>query len=198
MVFQAILESETLRFTCEQPDNTSLRLKLASTPPNTPEQIWDYAELCCFSRQIPWKPESGAFREITCSEDAYGIIVLAETDLFRIRDHFSFHRNMLQINREWTILKDAEKIVLGTRFPLTCDPKEKITLPSVIYNDNPGSAPERLVPHLPSAPGDALVVEEHRLPIPGINREWQLADGSFCGLTLFTTPSQTPTGERSN
>lgn len=195
MVFQAILACKNLRFTCEQADTTSLRLKLASTASNLPEQTWDYAGLCCFSRQTPWEPESCTFREITCSEDAYGINVLAETDLFRIRDHFSFRHNMLQINREWTMLKDAEKIVLGTRIPLTCDLKEKITLPGVIYNDNPGAAPERLVPHLPSDPGDALVVEEHRLPIPGINREWQLPDGSFHSLTLFTLPTQTPAGE---
>lgn len=95
MVFQAILACKNLRFTCEQADKTSLRLKLASTASNLPEQTWDYAGLCCFSRQTPWEPESCTFREITCSEDAYGINVLAETDLFRIRDHFSFRHNML-------------------------------------------------------------------------------------------------------
>ncbi|MHB9140050.1 MAG: glycoside hydrolase family protein, partial [Victivallaceae bacterium] len=85
-------------------------------------------------------------------------------------------------------------LALGIRLPAGNGIKEKITIPHVIYNDNPAAAPDRLVPHLRKEPGYALVAEEHRLPIPAVNVEWMSAD-KFLSLTMFSVPSQTPGGE---
>ena len=53
------------------------------------------------------------------------------------------------------------------------DAPQKVTIPHVIYNDNPSADPERIVPHIGKEPGKGVIVEEHRLPIPGVNLEWK-------------------------
>ena len=49
----------------------------------------------------------------------------------------------------------------------------QITLPGLIYNDNPSADPARAVPRIGPAPGGGFVAEEDRLPIPGANLEWR-------------------------
>lgn len=195
MKFQATIQCKDMRFTCEQPDAATLILKFSKSQHETPQLVCNYADLCCFSNKKPWNLKSATFHSLSCSSGPYGIDVCAETADFRICDHFSFRNGFLQIIRSWTMLRDMQNLVLGTRFTAGSGKREKITLPGVLYNDNPGAAPERLVPHLPGPAGAALVVEEHRLPIPGINVEWEQQDGSLCGLTIFSRPSQRPDGE---
>ncbi|MFF0342368.1 hypothetical protein [Kribbella sp. NPDC004875] len=49
----------------------------------------------------------------------------------------------------------------------------QVTLPGLIYNDNPSADPARAVPRVGPAPGGGFVAEEDRLPIPGVNLEWR-------------------------
>jgi len=49
----------------------------------------------------------------------------------------------------------------------------QLTVPGVIYNDNPSADPARAVPRIGPAPGGGFVAEEDRLPIPGVNLEWR-------------------------
>lgn len=65
--------------------------------------------------------------------------------------------------------------------------KNKMTLPHIIYNDNPSAAPENIVPHIGDVVGEGIIVEEHRLPIPGVNAEWTV-NGNHHYMTLFLIP----------
>ncbi|WP_432879050.1 hypothetical protein ACQPYH_32195 [Kribbella sp. CA-245084] len=49
----------------------------------------------------------------------------------------------------------------------------QLTMPGLIYNDNPSADPTRAVPRVGPAPGGGFVAEEDRLPIPGVNLEWR-------------------------
>ncbi len=71
--------------------------------------------------------------------------------------------------------------------------KNKITIPHMIYNDNPSADPERIVPHIGEETGGGIIVEEHRLPIPAVNAEWE-QDGGRYYVTLLSLP-QVVTGD---
>jgi hypothetical protein len=62
-----------------------------------------------------------------------------------------------------------------------------ITLPGLIYNDNPSADPARPVPRVGPTPGGGFIAEEDRLPIPGANLEWREGKGRR-QLSLFTIP----------
>lgn len=71
--------------------------------------------------------------------------------------------------------------------------KNKMTLPNMIYNDNPSAVPEKIVPHIGEKVGGGIIVEEHRLPITAVNGEWK-TDSSSYYMTLFLHP-QVVTGD---
>ncbi|MBO5959247.1 MAG: hypothetical protein J6Q65_03905, partial [Lentisphaeria bacterium] len=166
MTIQNTLQDGILRLTCKMADDrTSLQLTLSSAQVTLLD--CDYRYFCCFSQNSPWELKVCKFDRISCEGNSYGVDIVAENSNFILRDHLSFRKGSLHIIRSWTALRDLEHAVFGTRIPLDLNDKEKITIPGVIYNDNPCADSSRLVPHLPAKPGDALVVEEHRLAIPG-------------------------------
>lgn len=77
--------------------------------------------------------------------------------------------------------------VAGLSLPLSYQERNKITIPHIIYNDNPSADPDHVIPHIGGIPGKGIVVEEHRLPIPAINAEWRRARGHEY-LTLLSFP----------
>ena len=75
----------------------------------------------------------------------------------------------------------------GIYIPVTGKTENKVTIPNMIYNDNPSAVPEKIVPHIGNVPGEGLIVEEHRLPVPAVNIEW-LQQDDFSYLTLMMIP----------
>lgn len=74
-----------------------------------------------------------------------------------------------------------ENLAVGLQLTLPEGAGQHITIPGVVYDNNQAADPERVVPKLDGG----LVVEEHRLPIPGINAEW---DGRY--LSLLAEPAE--------
>ena len=70
-------------------------------------------------------------------------------------------------------------LVVGLRVP--GPERARVTIPQVIYHDNPSAAPERTVPHVSRG---GFVTELHRLPIPAVCLQGE--DGAT--LTLVTVP----------
>jgi len=64
----------------------------------------------------------------------------------------------------------------------------QITVPGLIYNDNPSADPARAVPRIGPAPGGGFIAEEDRLPIPGVNFEWRAGRGRRW-LSVFSRPT---------
>ncbi len=149
-----------------------------------------YSQFTPYSIGRPWRLKNSKFKSIDVVIENNSIIVTAETDLFLIEDNFSFTGQQLWINRKWKCNgeKTIADFVLGTRLAAGNGNKEKITIPHVIYNNNPGSSSERLIPHLHKEIDYSLVLEEHRLPIPAVNVEWKEL-GKFSSLTFFAMPS---------
>ena len=81
----------------------------------------------------------------------------------------------------------VNSFVAGLSLPMINHGKNKITIPHLIYNDNPSAEKERIVAHIGEVPGEGIIVEEHRLPIPAVNVEWK-QDNLFSFLTLLSYP----------
>ncbi|WP_165547236.1 hypothetical protein [Kribbella sindirgiensis] len=70
----------------------------------------------------------------------------------------------------------------------------QLTVPGLIYNDNPSADPARAVPRIGPTPGGGFVAEEDRLPIPGVNLEWR--DGrERRWLSVFSRPQARRSGD---
>lgn len=98
--------------------------------------------------------------------------------------------NAVFINTGETALKH---FAAGLNLPVTEEEgavtgePHKITIPHLIYNDNPSAEEDRIVAHVGNVPGQGIVVEEHRLPIPGVNVEWQKEE-EYHFLTIMSFP----------
>ncbi|TMR33733.1 hypothetical protein ETD85_18920 [Nonomuraea zeae] len=75
--------------------------------------------------------------------------------------------------------EEVADVAAGLLLPLPADDAH-VTMPGVLYNDNPSSDPSRKVPHI------GYVCEEHRLPIPAVNAAW---DDRY--VSLFAHPEAT-------
>ena len=71
--------------------------------------------------------------------------------------------------------------------------RQKVTIPHLIYNDNPSADASRTVPHIGTSEGLGIIAEEHRLPIPAVNLEWE-DSGAGRYFTLLSVP-QVRTGD---
>lgn len=73
---------------------------------------------------------------------------------------------------------------------LTPEPGALPLLPGICYYGNPsGTAPS--VAKYEGKPGEELICEEHRYPMPFASLEWQ-ANGQFAGAALHTLPTTVP------
>lgn len=158
-----------------------------------------YARFTPISLARPWdlpaNPRPIAIQSVDTAGDELRII--ARNGLFEIIDRVSFHGPYLSVRRRWKCVapRGLENVALGTSLCAGNNgPAQHITIPNVLYNNNPSASPDRLVPRLTGHVGEALIVEEHRLPIPAVNVEWQ--DGAqHLSLTLLAMPSNLDDGD---
>lgn len=146
-------------------------------------------EMLCYSAGRPWHTntpglkdvrmdgESGLIRISGALEELYVTLSLAfdENDLLRVQVSWE--------NRSGNLLNEA---AVGLLFLLPKRNQEKVTIPHMIYNNNPSSDPNRIVPRLGVGPGKGFICEEHRLPIPCVNVEWEENGTRY--FSLFSIP----------
>lgn len=125
-----------------------------------------------------------------------GLRVVARSELFEIIDKFGIQGDCLVVHRRWLCIagRAVEDVAVGTALCAGNGVDQHITIPNVLYNNNPSAAAGRLVPRLREAAGEALIVEEHRLPIPGVNVEWREYQRNL-SLTMLVRPDARPAGE---
>ncbi|MBE6627187.1 MAG: hypothetical protein E7628_08440 [Ruminococcaceae bacterium] len=75
----------------------------------------------------------------------------------------------------------------GLTFKTSAPSAQKVTIPHLIYNDNPSADPSRTVAHIGKAEGLGVIAEEHRLPIPAVNLEWNESISSSY-ITVLSVP----------
>lgn len=108
---------------------------------------------------------------------------------------FTQEENHLGVTLSITNISDQEitDFTGSVVIPVTGKGKNKVTIPHMIYNDNPSAVPEKIVPHIGDVVGEGIIVEEHRLPIPATNVEW-MEQGVGSYVTLMMIP-EVPTGD---
>lgn len=126
--------------------------------------------------------------------EEHGIFTYRSGDITAALD-FSVRENALEL--ELTFTNEGKEEITdfagGVVIPVVGRGHNKMTLPNMIYNDNPSAVPEKIVPHIGNVAGEGIIVEEHRLPIPAVNAEWK-QDGIASYVTLMTIP-QVVTGD---
>ncbi|GAB2910036.1 hypothetical protein ACFMQL_25425 [Nonomuraea fastidiosa] len=130
----------------------------------------------------PWRfrpADPASVRVLPPGSGGDGIVATARAGELSVRLELGFGREgMLELRTTWRN-DTGERLVdvaAGLLLPLPVQ-DACLTMPGVLYNDNPSSDPAREVPHI------GFVCEEHRLPIPAVNAAW---DGRY--LSLFAHP----------
>ncbi|WP_165553104.1 hypothetical protein [Kribbella speibonae] len=102
----------------------------------------------------------------------------------------------LDVELRWrnTSKQRVADLAVGLLLDLGRAKDSQLTVPGLIYNDNPSADPARAVPRIGPTPGGGFVAEEDRLPIPGVNLEWR--DGrERRWLTVFSRPQARRSGD---
>ncbi|GAA2205218.1 hypothetical protein GCM10009850_007570 [Nonomuraea monospora] len=125
----------------------------------------------------PWRVEPAEPGAVHLREDT--VVVTARAGGLSASLKLAFTPGgLLTLTTIWRNDTDGElaDVAAGLLLPLPVQDAH-VTMPGVLYNDNPSSGPDRQVPHL------GYVCEEHRLPIPAVNAAW---DDRY--LSLFAHP----------
>ncbi|MDR6880608.1 hypothetical protein [Bacillus sp. 3255] len=146
-------------------------------------------DMLIYSAGRPWRADTPGLRNVGVENGAGSIRIDGELGELSVTLELAFDDNdLLRIGANWenrsgSELRDA---AVGLYFRLPRRSKEKVTIPHMIYNNNPSSDPNRVVPRLGEGPGQGFICEEHRLPIPCVNVEWEEQDTRY--FSLFSVP----------
>jgi hypothetical protein len=108
-------------------------------------------------------------------------------------DRYSFEHAAVKVVRHWHHASPQNQspitLVTAVRVPVGGDPRT--VFPAILYNDNPGAYPTRMVPHLANVAFAKAVYEEHRYPVPFVNVESTVANRRVY-VSLLAEPSKVP------
>lgn len=159
--------------------------------------------LLTFSEGVPWRTAAVSLEDVyVCpsGEEPRLRISAVANGVLRIKLELAFDdHSLLRLQVSWTNIsaRTLQDAAAGLLLPLPKGEQSKVTIPHMLYNDNPSSDLQRIVPKLGMGPGRGVICEEHRLPIPGVNVEWQESregETASC-FSLFSIPSYSETEE---
>lgn len=177
------------------PDGVVLELGLADGPLYLERPIGDL--LTC-SAGRPWQPSpltspDGWWISRRPGEHRAG----CRTGPLAVEVRLAFDdSDRLNLELRWrnTSKQRVADLAVGLLLDLGRAKDSQLTVPGLIYNDNPSADPARAVPRIGPTPGGGFVAEEDRLPIPGVNLEWR--DGrERRWLTVFSRPQARRSGD---
>lgn len=150
--------------------------------------LLDEMFICSFGR--PWRSEFVRLEDVQITSESDLIRIHGEMEALTFSMELAFdEHHLLKINATWENRTDQtlRDVAAGLLFVLPKWSKEIITIPHMIYNNNPSADPSRVVPRLGLGPDKGFICEEHRLPIPCVNVEWtEAAEARF--ISLFSVP----------
>ncbi|HEY8456802.1 MAG TPA: hypothetical protein VIL34_14525 [Actinopolymorphaceae bacterium] len=164
-----------------------LDIVLAMADEPTPFLSMPLSHMLTISTGRPWRLEHPPLEEITVERAEPGLSIRARAGGLDVEQTWAFDHDLLRVDVTWQRAADTAlpDVAVGLVLAFGELPGEKLTIPGVLYNDNPSADPSRDVPRVGVVPGGGFVCEEHRLPIPGCNLEWD--GGRF--LTLLSPPA---------
>jgi hypothetical protein len=171
-----------------------LRLILRSEGDHSPFFTGQLNEMLCYSTGRPWQLDTPGLSNVEVTEESGFLRISGSLEALFVTLSLTFDENdLLRVQVSWenrtdTVISEA---AVGLLFALPKRSKEKVTIPHLIYNNNPSSDPNRIVPRIGVGPGKGYICEEHRLPIPCVNVEWEEEETRF--LSLFSIPDYVET-----
>lgn len=113
-----------------------------------------------------------------------------------VEDAWRRRGSWIEVRRRWQWLGDrtADQVTLAIRFQAPAD-RARALLPGILYYGNPSGARSRRVPAAQGAPGEELLYEEHRYPMPFASLELHRG-GRWWGAALHSVPSPAPFAHR--
>jgi hypothetical protein len=151
--------------------------------------LLDEMFICSFGR--PWRSEFVRLEDVQITSESDLIRIHGEMEALTFSMELAFdEHHLLKINATWENRTDQtlRDVAAGLLFVLPKWSKEIITIPHMIYNNNPSADPSRVVPRLGIGPDKGFICEEHRLPIPCVNVEWtEAVEARF--ISLFSVPA---------
>lgn len=162
-------------------------------------ELWDGGQrilnveaggLLAYSTVRPWSMENRRWKEIHREETGSGGRLVCRDELVEAALEWRCEEDYLMLGLSFENLsgKELAEFAGGLSLPVEKGDDCKVTIPHVIYNDNPSADPKKIVPHIGKKAGEGIIVEEHRLPVPGVNVEWKGGSGGFPFLTLCALP----------
>ncbi|MBR7103723.1 MAG: hypothetical protein IKC65_02165 [Lentisphaeria bacterium] len=146
------------------------------------------AGLAAFSTGKPWQLSPAALELGTVGLCGNKLCLDCSAAFFDLDLEFSFDAaGFLCGKAVLTAREDLEDFSFSLCFPIPGN--ARLTLPMSCYNGNPSAAADRIVPRFPASGNAALVFEESRYPVPGVNAEFEdkylslfLRPGEGCSL----------------
>lgn len=172
-------------------ERDGIRLLLRSGRERSPYFAADVQEMLTFSAGKPWRHACVRLEEAQVSGEAGALRVFGKLEALCFAMELAFdEHHVLKLTATWENRTDRtlRDVAAGLLFPLPGRSKETVTIPHMIYNNNPSSDPDRVVPRLGAGPGKGFICEEHRLPIPCVNVEWK-EEAAARYFSLFSIPS---------
>ena len=155
------------------------------------------SRLLMSSETRPFELEGQQGNVVSSSEDAGALLLVFSNGRVQATLRFAASAQSLMIQASFVngTSEQLRDYTAGLTLFCTGHGKNKVTIPHMIYNDNPSADPERIVPHIGEVVGEGVIVEEHRLPIPAVNVEWGTGENSRY-VTLLSRPDVV-TGDQS-
>ncbi|WP_079909228.1 hypothetical protein [Paenibacillus sp. 32352] len=173
-------------------DQNVIKLKLRSAWEQSPHFTGDLDEMLSYSIGRPWHTNCTRLADLHIAADSESIRIQGRLEALGVTLVLAFNgHQVLTLKVQWANLTEQalQEAAVGLLLPMERRSKEMVTIPHMIYNNNPSSDPDRVVPRLGVGPGKGFICEEHRLPIPCVNVEWGNEYGKQRYLSLYSTPA---------
>lgn len=145
------------------------------------DREFSFSSFLRFSRTRPWDFPLQQYDIFSVSKQADSLAVTIGSNELSAEIVFRFTRGILKCSLEVFFHRESSVNHVAVAVPITSD--AILTLPGVLYNNNPAVAEVDTVAHFPPTGSGSLIVEESRLPITGVNAE---KNGS--SISLFSVP----------
>ncbi|MBD0378647.1 hypothetical protein [Paenibacillus sedimenti] len=179
-----------------------MQLTMRNAGERTPFFTGLLQEMFCYSAGRPWHTVTPGLKDTQIYAQSGLIRICGALEGLHVTLSLAFdEHHLLRMDVSWENRTDCmlNEVAVGLLFTLPKRGKEKVTIPHMIYNNNPSSDPNRVVPRLGVGSGKGFICEEHRLPIPCVNVEWaDPVDPAETGaryFTMFSIPNYVETAD---
>lgn len=177
--------------------NGEVRLRLYRESDSSAYFEGNVAHMLVCSAGRPWQADRLTAAAFYAERHGDMLRIRAETEWLAAKMELMFDAaGLLRVAIAWEnrTPQTVRDVAVGCEWELAPHDGEIVTIPHMIYNNNPSADPARLVPHIGVGDGKGFVCEEHRLPIPCVNAEWREGDGHRY-MSVYSLPDYVETAD---